>query len=139
MIKSLLTILLIFTWFSGQTQTGNLTVTVTNIASIKGHIHLGLFNNATNFPTPGKELKVIRFKVTAKNMKYTFKGLAPGDYALAIYHDENSDKKCNLNLIGIPTEHYGFSKNFKPFLSAPGFSDAKVNLSESLSILIKLL
>lgn len=132
-------IILIFGALGGQAQTGDLTVLVGNITEVKGHVQLGLFNKKKGFAVPGNEIKIVRFKVTSKKMKYTFKDLTPGDYALAIYHDANSDKKCNRNLLGIPTEKYGFSNNVKPFLSAPSFEDTKVKLDENKSIMIKLL
>src|SRR5690606_37613482 len=36
-------------------------------------------------------------------------GLAAGDYAIALYHDRNGNQKLDSNLLGIPTEPYGFS------------------------------
>ncbi len=128
----------IFLGFTRPT-TGNLTVLVSNIDEVKGYIQVGLFKDDDNFPTPGKELKLVRFKVTSTKMRYTFKNLEHGDYAVAVYHDKNGDKKCNRNFFGVPTERYGFSRNFKPFLSAPGFDDARVQLSKDVSISIKLI
>jgi len=45
-------------------------------------------------------------------------GLAPGNYAISTYHDENKNEKNDKNLLGIPSEGYGFSK-------APGGSEGK--------------
>ena len=33
-----------------------------------------------------------------------FAGLAPGDYAVAAFHDEDRDGDLDTNLLGIPTE-----------------------------------
>jgi len=70
---------------------------------------------------------------------YTFKDLPDGEYAVAIFHDKNSDKICNTNFLGIPKEGYGFSKNFKPRLSSPSFNDCKIDLNSNMSITIKLI
>lgn len=138
MIKYLLPIFILFSSFK-YAGTGNLEVKVINLDEAKGYIQIGLFNKADTFPKPGKELKVVRFKVTHKNMRYTFRDLPQGEYALAIYHDINSDKECNRNMVGVPTEKYGFSNNVRPFLSAPSFKSTKVKLTENTSIVVKLL
>ncbi|MCW5749947.1 MAG: DUF2141 domain-containing protein [Alphaproteobacteria bacterium] len=44
----------------------------------------------------------------------------PGIYAIAIYHDENGDRRLNRNLFGLPTEGYGFSNDAAPSLVPPG-------------------
>ena len=71
-------------------------------------------------------------------MNYTIKGLKHGQYALAIFHDLNSDTICNRNIMGIPTEKYGFSNNVRPFLTAPSFEDAAINLNSKKTIIIQL-
>jgi uncharacterized protein (DUF2141 family) len=45
---------------------------------------------------------------------------AAGDYAVAVYHDANSNHRFDHNLLG-PTEAYGFSKNPRIFLSPPDY------------------
>ncbi|MEO5910876.1 MAG: DUF2141 domain-containing protein, partial [Pelobium sp.] len=69
----------------------------------------------------------------------TIKDLKKGDYAVALYHDLNSDKICNLSFLGIPKEMYGFSNNVKPKLSAPAFSDCKFSVNSNSTISINLI
>jgi len=71
-------------------------------------------------------------------MKYTF-NIPAGSYAVAIFHDENSDGVCNTNFLGIPEEGYGFSNNIKPLLSAPTFDEAKVSVKKDTEIEIHLI
>ena len=113
-------------------------VVVPNIPSINGEIQIGLYNKSATFPKVGKEFKTYRYKVTKKRMKFKLTGLPRGFYALALYHDINSDKVCNRNLIGIPTERFGFSNNVKPILSAPSFKSARLILLENKVVEIKL-
>ena len=119
-------------------QHSDLNVKITNIKEVKGHIEIGVYNNPELFPKVDKQYKVFYIKVTASNMNYTIKGLKHGQYALAIFHDLNSDTICNRNIMGIPTEKYGFSNNVRPFLSAPSFEDAAINLNSKKSIVIQL-
>jgi len=64
--------------------------------------------------------------------------LPKGDYAISMYHDKNADGKCNLNFLGVPTEPYGFSNNFRPKFSAPTFTDCQFNLNTNETLKIKL-
>ena len=119
-------------------QHSDLNVKITNIKEVKGHLEIGVYNNPELFPKVDQQYKVFYIKVTASNMNYTIKGLKHGQYALAIFHDLNSDTICNRNIMGIPTEKYGFSNNVRPFLSAPSFEDAAINLNSKKNIIIQL-
>ena len=57
------------------------------------------------------------------NLQTSF-NLEPGDYAVAIYHDENGNGQLDKRLFGIPKEPYGFSNNYRPRLSAPNSATA---------------
>ena len=105
-----------------------LEVNVTNIKTIKGYIVISIYNDAEKFPKDDGYYKKIKIKVKKTSVKYTFKDLPKGDYAIALLHDVNSDNKCNFNFFGIPKEGFGFSKNFKPRFSAPTFNKVKINL-----------
>ncbi len=50
-----------------------------------------------------------------------FLGLPPGRYALRAFADENSNGKMDANLLGIPTERYGFSNDARGVMGPPGF------------------
>ena len=115
-----------------------LTVEITNIKNKKGRIQIGLYNNYKSFPKVGKQYKMVRLKPTGKTIKHKFTGLKSGKYAIDIYHDENGDKKCNKNMLGVPTEAYAFSRNFRPKFSAPKFSDCSISLKNARLISIKL-
>ena len=123
---------------SCASQTYNLEITIVNIQEIKGYIQIGLYNNEDEFPKPNREYKSYYFKVTSKTMSYTLKNLIKGDYAIAAYHDENSDKICNRNFIGYPTENYGFSNNVRIFFARPTFKSALIELHNNKSIEISI-
>ena len=54
--------------------------------------------------------------------------LPPGDYGVAVIHDENRNAKLDRNLIAIPKEGFGFANNPHVGLSAPPFDAAIVHL-----------
>lgn len=112
----------------------NLTVTVTNIQTSKGKISFGLFRKEDSFPVKGKQYKGVFVETTKSKTKYTFHDLEKNDYAVAIFHDENNNGVLDKNLVGAPTEAYGFSKNARGMFSAPSFEEAKLTLTEDKSI-----
>lgn len=138
-MKTFFLLLSLFAFQLSYTQTANLTVTVTNIESISGTINIGLYNNADDFPKEEKDYKLVILEVETLEITYIFNDLPQGEYAIALYHDENKDDECNRNFLGIPKEGYGFSNNVKPVLSAPSFEDTKFKLEESKSIIISLI
>lgn len=101
----------------------SLTVVITDIEVQEGMIEIGLYNDADKFPVVGEQYKMIRLKPNGKELRHTFTDLKDGKYAISIYHDENADNKCNRNMIGVPTEAYAFSNNFRPKFSIPTFKD----------------
>lgn len=133
-----LTIGLTISSFVNKEKTCDLTIVITNLKKSYGIIRIGIYDKKENFPKIGKEYKKLSVKVSSKEFNYTIKDLPAGNYAVALYHDANSDGTCNANLIGVPTESYGFSNNIKPFLSAPSFQDTKFNHAKSSSIYIHL-
>jgi uncharacterized protein (DUF2141 family) len=116
-----------------------LTIKISNIEKIKGEIKVGVFNTDHHFLKEGSEIKTYSIKVDKNTAILTITDLPKGDYAVSIFHDENSDNKMNTNFIGIPKEPYGFSNNIKPKMSAPKYKECKFDLSENKTLNIKLI
>lgn len=124
---------------STPNETYDLTVTIKNIKHVEGSIEIGLFNNGDRFMEAGQAYKSVSVKVTGNAETIVIKDLPKGTYAISLYHDRNSNGKCDRNFLGIPKEPYAFSNNFKPKFSAPTFIDCQFELNETLSIEISLI
>lgn len=125
--------------FSAQPAANvTLTVQVPNVQAAQGAVQMALYNDPAKFPSVSGPLQVLRVPATGSAVTGTFSNLPPGAYALAIFHDKNNDGVCNLNLLGIPTEPYGFSNNPRPWLRAPTFKEAQVDLQQTRTIQITL-
>ncbi len=112
-------------------QTASLTVTIQNLSSTKGNLHIGLYNKAEGFSKDEHVIKGAKVAVTETTVSYTFKDLPADNYAVAIFHDSNSDGKLNTNMVGYPKENYGFSNNaFGTFGAVPSFEKAKLEVGE---------
>ena len=116
----------------------DLTVVVHGLENNDGVLQLGLYDDADKFPIVGKTLKVVRVKTSGSSRKYTFSGLTEGDYAVAIYQDENNNDNCDKNFFGIPVEPYAFSNDIRPKFSVPSFEDCSFLLNQSKTVSIQL-
>ena len=117
--------------FSGV-KTHTLSIHISGISKLKGSLFIAVFRATDDFPVFGKQFKGIIKEVEGKSQNYTFDNLPEGEYALAIYQDENRNKILDKNLLGIPTEIYGFSNNARRNFSAPSFQEAKFKLNKDL-------
>jgi uncharacterized protein (DUF2141 family) len=116
-------------------------VRVNNLDSEKGQVVIGLYDAGEKFPETGKEVQGLKLELGSDKPKGTFSSLAPGDYAVSLFHDVNGNGKLDKNFMGIPTEGYGFSKNaYNWYGGAPEFDQASFELEkgETVSLEIKI-
>lgn len=112
-------------------RSASLRVKVENITAGKGRIHIGLYKDPATFPKKklafgGKEAPV----TAAGSMEIELTGLAPGRYAIAVFHDLNGNGKMDTNPVGVPTEPYAFSNGAVAKWKSPGFEEAAFDLPE---------
>lgn len=101
-------------------------VTVDNVRSSKGLITAVLYSDdPKTFLKSGAKLDRIRVEAQEGETVLCLEAPADGRYSVAIYHDENGNRKFDRDFLGIPTEGYGFSRN-------PGFRFGKPELEETL-------
>jgi uncharacterized protein (DUF2141 family) len=139
MIRNLIFISLFLIAQIESSHTVKLDLTVNNLKKVCGNIVVGIYNDYNNFPIDGKEFRKLSFKVSELSVLCSIHDLPPGEYALAIFHDENADGICNLGLFGIPKEGFGFSRNHRPRWHAPGFEDCKIEIRKNISLDIDLI
>ena len=106
----------------------DLHVDVAHLRSGKGMIRLCLTADPTNFPACVDDARAVTRSVPATQTQVTFGALPDGDYALAVIHDENSNKKLDT-LFGVPREGFGFSRNPAILFGPPRFTAARFTLT----------
>lgn len=139
-MKIIKTVLFSFFLLCGMNSNAQFTlkVKVHGIQNTDGQIELSIYNDPKVFPEVGKTYKMVRIDSKIGEIVYEFTNLPVGEYAIATFHDENNDKECNTNLIGVPTEAFAFSNDFRPFLSAPDFSDCSFKVEKNMEISIEM-
>lgn len=68
----------------------------------------------------------------------TVKGVPNGTWAVLAYQDENGNGELDRNLIGMPKEPYGFSRDARSKFGPPGFEDAAIQVEESATTTVRL-
>ena len=120
-------------------QTGTVNVEISEINAPKGLMSIGLYSDEKGFPDKGKEYKGKDVEVTDQTVAYTFKDVPFGTYAIAIFHDTNSNSKLDKNFLRIPKEGYAFSNNVFGVLGLPPvFKDASFKLAGNKTVKIKI-
>ena len=107
-------------------------VTIQEAGSDQGMVRVLLFSGGAGFPDQVRKA-VKSFSMPPKNKQVTFtiNDLAPGTYALAVIHDQDSNGKLSSNAVGYPTEKFGFSNNPKVYFSPPSFEKASFVLGKT--------
>lgn len=117
----------------------NLSIGLTGIAETKGALYVAVYSRAEDFMKTEKAhtLKVIPVKKGGR-ADFTLTDLPAGAYAVSAYQDLNGNGKLDKNIVGIPTEPYGFSNNARPKFRAPRWEEARIEVSADAKIEIKL-
>ena len=110
-----------------------LTLKVEDLRDTEGRVAIAVFNSESGFPDD--DAKAIRrvyvpLQQNGQIVTTTLKDLAPGNYAIALFHDHNLSGKLETNLFGIPRKGYGFSNNVNPSLRSARFDEAVFTLPE---------
>ena len=135
-MKMIISLIFFFVTFSTEyahvnQNTGTLTVIVSGLENNKGTVHLGLYNSRENYEGKGKPFRGKIGKIENGKAVFTFDSLSYGEYAIKVYHDENSNGKIDKNFLGIPTESYGFSNNASGTFGPADYDDAKFKFNQN--------
>jgi uncharacterized protein (DUF2141 family) len=108
-----------------------LEIEITRIRNNTGNIMLQLFDENEKVSTQEKK------EITDNKCILTIANLKPGKYAVRYYHDENMNGKMETNLVGKPTEGYGFSNNVTGKFGPPPFEKWLFEISGDKKIILK--
>jgi uncharacterized protein (DUF2141 family) len=114
-------------------QAADLRIEVTLPAQKQGAVMAALFDKSDSFPR-GSPLLTAKAQPADGKAVVKLGGLPEGEYAAAVFLDENGNAKLDANVFGVPTELFGFSRNARSPMGPPTFADAafRVGPGESL-------
>lgn len=109
---------------------GDITIKLQGLRNESGRVYLALFSPDKGVPFPEEEGMILggwRLAST-KALEVTYHGLPEGRYAVTAFHDENGNGEMDFNVLGIPTEGYGFSNDAAGFMGPPKFDQAAITV-----------
>ncbi|HEX7493878.1 MAG TPA: DUF2141 domain-containing protein [Bacteroidales bacterium] len=108
-----------------------LEIEILELRNCKGNIMLQLLD------ANQKVLTQERCTIANNKCSVSVPDLSPGKYAIRYYHDENMNGKMETNLVGKPTEGYGFSNNVIGKFGPPPFEKWLFEISGDKKIVLK--
>ncbi len=115
------------TFLLGAGPLGQLDVSVENLRSAQGLIQVCVTRDARHFPDCEHDPQA-RHLTAPTRATLSFANLPSGTYAVALFHDENSNGKLDT-FAGIPKEGVGFSRNPRLAFGPPSFDSAGVAIT----------
>ncbi|MBF0531426.1 MAG: DUF2141 domain-containing protein [Deltaproteobacteria bacterium] len=106
---SLIAVLLMATMGAAGGQ-GTITVIMEGFNNDHGYARVALFSSDDGFPEQfQKAFKKDKVKISGSRAKVVFNDVPYGEYAIALYHDEENTGRFERNFLGIPKQGYGVS------------------------------
>ena len=113
---------------------GEVVITVTDLRSTKGVVRACMTTREDIFPKCIKDPTAHRAVVPASGkVEIRFTGVKPGNYGIALLHDENNNGKADRAMGMMPKEGYGFSRDAPVKMAPPKFKDAVMQVGEGNS------
>ena len=112
----------------GAAPTSELSIDIAKLRNAKGMLRICLTAEPDNFPSCVDDAQAVSRSIPASVHDLRITGLPHGDYAIAVIHDENSNKKLDT-FMGIPREGFGFSRNPPLGFAAPHFAAARFTIA----------
>ncbi len=111
-------------------QAAELQVAIHEVGSDEGMIMAQLFSGEDNYQQ-GQALSGTMVPAKKGVGKLLFKDLAPGEYVVRLFHDENNNQEMDMNAFGMPTEGYGFSNEAVGNMGPPQYQDMVVEIKDT--------
>ena len=137
-MKKFLLFSIVILMCTSSTLTYHLTVEVSFTKTMKGKVMLAIYREKDNFPERETRYKWLILSPHGTSAIGVFTDLPKGKYAIAAYLDENKNLYLDKNMVGYPSEPFGFSNNARVKFSAPTFEEAAIELHTDRKIQIKL-
>ena len=109
-----------------------LDVLIDGVRNTRGLLHLCVTANPRFFPDCSSDRSALKRSVFAVSKAVRLGDIAPGRYAVTVFHDENSNHKLDMTF-GIPREGFGFSRNPKVRFGPPRYRQVDIELRPGLA------
>lgn len=116
----------------------SLSITVHGVKNSEGKISVAVYNSSDDFLNFDKVFKCDSTMAIQGNTHLRIDNLPAGEYALAVFHDENSNDELDTNWLGIPKEAVGFSNAKMKTFGPPKFKECVISLKKDNKVTVIL-
>ncbi len=117
---------------------GELTVSIGNIEGTTGQLMVAVLGSEAAFDGEEPALMSLLLPPRAGTVTFSTDALGHGSYGIRVMHDENGNGDMDSNMVGMPTEPWGFSNNAMGSFGPPGWSDVRFELDDVTTVSIDL-
>ena len=107
-----------------------LSIELAGVSSNEGQLVISVYDSEKSWlKTPSHQDVINAAGVTDGRIMMEME-LPPGDYAVYVYHDLDSNGRMKASFIGVPKEPTGVSRDAKGKLGPPKFKDAMITVGD---------
>ena len=116
----------------------DLSIEVRGVRSGDGRVYVAVHGpeSKDTFPSGDDVVSGLRESARIGTLRFVVSDLPAGRYAVNAFHDENDNGELDTNLVGIPSEGYGFANDPRVTFGPPDFDAAAVTVSESSGVAV---
>lgn len=120
-------------------KTATITVYVEGVNTLGGNIGVMIFRSSKGWPEENADAyRAVVVPAHPGTVEVQVPDLPVGEYAIAVGHDVNINRRVDRNWLGKPTEQWGMSNNPHPRFKTPEFSKAKFDVTGDEEIRIQM-
>jgi uncharacterized protein (DUF2141 family) len=108
----------------------DLEVIIADVGQPDGQLMLQILQSKAAFDGKAPPTAAVILPAGEKELRFATNALAPGRYAARVVHDRNGNGALDSNLLGMPSEPWGFSNDATGSFGPPSFDAAALDLPE---------
>ena len=118
---------------AAQANESTVDIDLAGLRSQRGSVHVCLTRKPAHFPDCKSDPAALRGSAAAGKAHLHLDHVPPGRYAIAVFHDENSNRNLD-KFAGIPKEGFAFSRNPSIKFRAPRFQEVAIDLTPGANL-----
>ena len=124
--------------FTIQASAADLTIEVRGLRSGDGRVLVAVHGpeSKDTFPSGDDVVAGRRQPAQVGSVRFVVGDLSPGRYAVAAFHDANDNGELDTNLLGIPSEGYGFGNDASALFGPPDFEAAAITVGDTTVVAV---
>jgi len=115
-----------------------LSVVVEGVKSSDGKVSVAVYNQSDGFLKLDTAYMDNSANATEGETALVIDDLPDGEYALAVFHDENANNQLDTNWLGIPKEDVGFSNARMKTFGPPSFKECAIKLNSDAEVKVRI-